>query len=94
MSTLRVYKIDTNINILYNCQPFLITFIALIGFIIIKNIQVNVHSTHDYYIGQCRVVCNPYGYFGYETTLESKDYFGKRLELDIDSQGQITGIHG
>ena len=54
----------------------------------------HVHSTHDYYIGQCRVVCNPYGYFGYETTLESKDYFGKQLELDIDSQGQITGIHG
>lgn len=26
----------------------------------------HVHSTHDYMIGDCRVVCNPYGYQGRE----------------------------
>lgn len=36
-----------------------------------ENIKVwchgHTHTHHDYELGQCRVICNPRGYYGYET---------------------------
>ena len=41
----------------------------------------HVHSSFDYNIGQCRVVCEPYGYFHDEGTLVPHEYMGKIIEL-------------
>ena len=50
-----------------------------------ENIKLWVHGhTHDkfdYKIGQCRVVCNPYGYYQYEQELPPCDYEGKVIRI-------------
>lgn len=33
----------------------------------------HTHSNHDYMIGQCRVLCNPRGYYGYESCATKYD---------------------
>lgn len=40
----------------------------------------HMHDHFDYNIGQCRVICHPYGYMS-ETLLQPKKYFGKIIEL-------------
>ena len=41
----------------------------------------HVHDSFDYKIGNCRIVCNPYGYYGYEQEISSKEYNGKIVRL-------------
>ena len=41
----------------------------------------HMHDSFDYYIGQCRVVCEPYGYYGREQELKPNEYMGKVIEL-------------
>ena len=41
----------------------------------------HVHDCFDYYIGDCRVVCHPYGYHGYEQSLKPEEYYGLTLNL-------------
>lgn len=41
----------------------------------------HVHSKFDYMIGDCRVVCCPYGYYHYDTELDPTEYQGMLIEL-------------
>lgn len=41
----------------------------------------HIHSGSDYKIGDCRVVCNPYGYAGYEQKLCARKCLGKVVEV-------------
>lgn len=41
----------------------------------------HVHSKFDYNIEQCRVVCCPYGYYGYEQEMLPQEFIG--MEIDI-----------
>ena len=41
----------------------------------------HIHSSSDYKIDECRVLCNPYGYAGYEQKLCARKYFGKVVEV-------------
>lgn len=41
----------------------------------------HVHSEFDYYIGQCRVVCCPYGYKGREQLISPKKWYGKTIDI-------------
>lgn len=43
-------------------------------------IHGHVHDPFDYNIGQCRVLCEPYGY-RHETMLVPEDYYGKVIEV-------------
>lgn len=36
-------------------------------------IHGHTHSNHDYQIGQCRVICHPRGYYGYESIATNYD---------------------
>ena len=40
----------------------------------------HVHSTFDYNIGQCHVLCNPYGYKGKEQTIPAKKWHGLNIQ--------------
>ena len=40
----------------------------------------HVHSEFDYYIGNCRVVCCPYGYKGREQTIAAKKWLGISIQ--------------
>ena len=33
----------------------------------------HMHDPSDYMIGQCRVICNPRGYYGYESQVQKFD---------------------
>ena len=41
----------------------------------------HMHDIFDYNIGSCRVVCNPYGYFGREQTMLPGDYEGVIIDI-------------
>lgn len=41
----------------------------------------HIHSSLDYMVGECRVVCEPYGYAGYDGDLCARKYFGKVVEI-------------
>ena len=41
----------------------------------------HMHDCFDYYIGQCRVVCEPYGYYGEEQKITPSEYYGKVIEV-------------
>lgn len=41
----------------------------------------HVHAQFDYTIGQCRVLCSPYGYSGHEQRISPKKWFGTEFEL-------------
>ena len=40
-----------------------------------------MHDSFDYCIEQCRVICEPYGYYGGEQKLKPNEYMGKVIEL-------------
>ena len=40
----------------------------------------HMHDSFDYYIGQCRVVCEPYGY-SHENKIGARKYKGRLIEL-------------
>jgi hypothetical protein len=42
----------------------------------------HTHDTFDYMIGQCRVICNPRGYVGYE---ERAQEFDPTIGFDIEA---------
>lgn len=41
----------------------------------------HVHDSFDYMIGQCRVICSPYGYSGREQKVSPKKWYGKEIEI-------------
>ena len=41
----------------------------------------HVHDSFDYMIGQCRVICSPYGYSGREQKISPKKWYGKEIEI-------------
>ena len=41
----------------------------------------HVHSKFDYNIAQCRVVCCPYGYYGYEQPMEPQEFLGLEIKI-------------
>lgn len=41
----------------------------------------HVHDCFDYKIGDARIVCEPYGYYGYEQSLPPQNYFGKIIDI-------------
>lgn len=41
----------------------------------------HMHDSFDYMIGQCRVICYPYGYYGYEQCTPPIEYNGKIIDL-------------
>ena len=41
----------------------------------------HVHDSFDYNIGDCRVICNPYGYYGHEQKVKPEDYKGQIIEI-------------
>lgn len=41
----------------------------------------HVHSSFDYNIGDTRVICEPYGYYGKEQHILPENYYGKILHL-------------
>lgn len=41
----------------------------------------HVHDSFDYMIGQCRVICSPYGYCGREQKISPKKWYGKEIEI-------------
>lgn len=50
-----------------------------------KNIKLwchgHVHSSKEYDIGKAKVICEPYGYYGYEQVLTPDNYYGKIVEI-------------
>ena len=50
-----------------------------------KNIKLwacgHTHIPFECKIGECKVVCEPYGYYGVDHWLQPKDYNGKIIEL-------------
>lgn len=41
----------------------------------------HMHECHEYKIGNCTVLCNPYGYYGRETEMTPQEYIGKTFEI-------------
>lgn len=41
----------------------------------------HMHDSFDYWVGTCRVVCCPYGYYGREQFLKPESYNGKVIEI-------------
>ena len=39
------------------------------------------HNSKDFMIEQCRVIMNPYGYFGYEQKRHAKKFYGQLIEI-------------
>lgn len=50
-----------------------------------KNIKLwchgHTHNQFDYKIGNTTILCNPYGYYGYEQMLTPDEYYGKIVEI-------------
>jgi predicted phosphodiesterase len=44
-------------------------------------ISGHTHCGYDFKIGQCRLICEPYGYYGYDSTSVPAKYFGKIIEI-------------
>lgn len=41
----------------------------------------HVHSCFNYNVGQCKVICSPYGYYGYEQQIKPQDYYGTIITI-------------
>jgi predicted phosphodiesterase len=44
-------------------------------------ISGHTHTPFDFNLEHCRLVCEPYGYYGYDSTCTPKEYFGKVVEI-------------
>lgn len=49
-------------------------------------IHGHTHNSFDYYISQCRVICEPYGYCNIDTDILPCKYEGKELILKINKK--------
>ena len=44
-------------------------------------IHGHVHNSFDYNIGQCHIICEPYGYFGHEQKIKPRKWYGKEINI-------------